>query len=165
MENGSLLSSALADARIAYGSLTSPDFSFAARACQRQPYRRLMERISEFSKVEDNTHLDEDVCFYCKISSSSGNWHLLLSMVGPYAMLFRAPKAHRWSARVILTPIVDGLERDEEKIFALICQWGFSIVSGDQSKIPVEFPEWPGGPMEEGPLFRILFSDAWDLAW
>ncbi|MFF7585875.1 hypothetical protein ACFZCK_00090 [Kitasatospora purpeofusca] len=165
MESDRLLSLALKDARSAYGSLERPDFAFVTRAYQRQPYGLLMEAISGFAAVKDDTHLDDDVCFHYKISTKLGSWRLLLSMVGPYAMLFRAPKAHRWTSRVILEPIVDGFSEEERLIFGLADKWGFNLLSGEQSKISVEFESWPGGPMETGPLYRILFSDVFDLAW
>ncbi|WP_406085984.1 hypothetical protein [Kitasatospora purpeofusca] len=165
MESDHLLSLALKDAAIAYGSLERPDFAFVTSAYQRQPYRSLVEALSSFAVVEDDTHLDDDVCFQYKISTKSGSWRLLLSMVGPYAMLFRAPKAHRWTSRVILEPIVDDFSKEEKLISGLADEWGFTFLSGGQSKISVEFPSWPGGPMEEGPLYRVLFSDVFDLAW
>ncbi|MGW2539963.1 hypothetical protein ACWC5I_03610 [Kitasatospora sp. NPDC001574] len=165
MEDDLLLSSVLADSRRSYGSLRDPDFAFATRTYQQQPYKALVDNLSGFAEVRDNTHLDSDVCFYYEVSTASGSWHLLLSMVGPYAMLFRAPRAHWWSSRVVLTPIVDDFRADEIRIHGLFSEWGFTFLSGAQSKISVEFPEWPGGPLEKGPLFRILFSDVFDLAW
>ncbi|MEV0192337.1 hypothetical protein AB0I39_27870 [Kitasatospora purpeofusca] len=165
MEDGLLVSSALDHARRMYGSLTQPDFSFAGNAYRSQPHKGLVERLSRFLEVEDDTHLDVDVSFYYKLSSKSGRWHLLLSMVGPYAMLFRVPRTHWWTSARGIEPIVDGFVGDERRIVDLVDERGFTLVSGEQSKIPVEFETWSGIPLQEGPLFRVLFRDDSDLAW
>ncbi|MFJ6798882.1 hypothetical protein [Streptomyces sp. NPDC091268] len=164
-EQESPLQGYLEAARRAYGSLEDPNFLFVTESVELNPYGGLIDRISRICKVADRTSIDADVCFYLELSNR-GKWHLLLSMIGPYAMLLRVTE--RWPAR-FRSPVVEVVREPdpgiEEKVLSLLVADGFKMITAEEAESVVKFAVPPESEPEEGPLFRILFSDAFIVPW
>ena len=70
-----------------YRSLEQPNFWFQAEAVRKRPYEPLVHELRGWLEVEDMTDLNADVSFVYRLSASGQQWNLMLSMVGPYAVL------------------------------------------------------------------------------
>jgi hypothetical protein len=61
-------------ARAAYGDLHDPDHGFFSRALEVQPWRGLVEQLSEFVKVSDYSDREDGVCFRCSLEERRRWW-------------------------------------------------------------------------------------------
>lgn len=74
------------DVQQAYGSISSPNWSFAATRYTNHPYSGLIDLLKEFSDVQETTDLNDDVSVvvFTDLNGSDGVT-LRLSLVGKYA--------------------------------------------------------------------------------
>lgn len=74
------------DVQDAYGSISSPNWSFAEKRYAIHPYVRLMEMLSEFGTTQETTDLNDDVSVVVCIEFDDGDSITVrLSLVGKYA--------------------------------------------------------------------------------
>ncbi|HEY0607521.1 MAG TPA: hypothetical protein VGD58_31675, partial [Herpetosiphonaceae bacterium] len=72
-----------------YRSLENPYFFFVNEIVANQPYKALLSHIQEIFDVEEDTDLNVDVSFQYVLSRDQKLWSLQLSMLGPYAAIWR----------------------------------------------------------------------------
>jgi len=87
---GTKMKNVLTQIERTYRSYESPEFFFVS------PYKHLVQKISACFQVEEDTDPNDDVSFgyllrakYRSGAKRDQQWLLRLSMVGPYAVLFR----------------------------------------------------------------------------
>ncbi|MFJ2301859.1 hypothetical protein [Streptomyces sp. NPDC087787] len=76
-------------ARRSYGSLQRPRYDVISKRLEKDPYRDLLEELERLGEVEDVTDLNCDVAFAWKIRTGEFGVVARLSVVGPYAAVFR----------------------------------------------------------------------------
>ncbi|MFH8380821.1 hypothetical protein ACH4E7_07750 [Kitasatospora sp. NPDC018058] len=157
-------------ARLTYGTLEDPDFSFTARAFNEQPYRDLVAKLAEIVKVEDMTDLNDNTCFDYGLIQRRAEWKLKLSMVGPYAMLTRVTRGWPRRFRILSVEVVEEpTAGTEQAIVELVREAGFTMISAADAEYSVRFAADPGAEPVDGPLYRVLFStipeEVEDLSW
>ncbi|WP_405008415.1 hypothetical protein OHV13_33745 [Kitasatospora purpeofusca] len=150
----------------AYGSLSDPNFSFVAERYNQNPYAEQIREMMGIANVADSTGLDDDVCFRLEVGGGRWPaWRVLLSMVGPFAMVIKIDRVGRLFPNVISTPVVMSSHPVGGEILRILKTAGFHILSAEESKINVAFKVPPDEELEDGPLYRVLFSDASELPW
>jgi hypothetical protein len=161
-----VLDAYLESARRSYGDLASPNFSFVADFLQRNPYRNVVTHLGSFLSVRDMTTPDDDVCLTLDLRGAGEKWRLLLSMVGPYAMLMRV-HVHRRRLRRSVDVTVGGTDGTEfeQRMVSLLVDAGFRVLTAADAAKPVRFIVPPDEEPEMGPLFRVLFTDMTELPW
>ena len=73
----------------AYGSATEPHYGFSLRAYNRRPYQALIDELARDFVLEDSTDLNYEVAFTYAVRGQEAHY-LLLSLVGPFYVLYRS---------------------------------------------------------------------------
>lgn len=77
-----------ADTLDAYGSLSSPNWSFSEKRYANHPYFRLINQLRNLGDIEETTDLNDDVSIVIFLDlSGSGGFTIRLSLVGRYACI------------------------------------------------------------------------------
>ncbi len=134
------------DLRTAYGSLSSPNWSFVEKRYRKGPYNALIEKLGNFGAVQETTDLNDDVSVAVSITLADDfAVGVMLSLVGGYACISD-------SAGTILSR--NKLRRDNRtsRILALLLENDILVLGKDELASEVEF--------EEGfaTVYRVLFS-------
>ncbi|WP_139334181.1 MULTISPECIES: hypothetical protein [Acidiphilium] len=91
MDNDRLRNEIITDILGAYRDLTNPDFSWVIQKYQSQPYKKnIISMIEHGFSVDEETDLNEDVSVNLYVQKDEEHYVLKLSLVGKYAVLFRA---------------------------------------------------------------------------
>jgi len=142
-----------------YGSLEHPSFSFVTHVVEENPYRIFVKQLREMGDVEDVTDLNDDVSFAYTVRDKESEWYLMLSMLGPYAVLLRPDgKVYRVSEK---RAGVSGLE---ERVHNLLAGHGLHVLGRPLLETPVALQLHNTGP-ERVRLFQALFTDTDFLPW
>ena len=93
-----------------YGSLEAPRFDFVKEVLKARPYDGVIEEIRRKFTVEEDTDPNEDVSFGYVLVRGDKTWLLRISMLAPYAVLFRILSLQKLE----FIPFVPQERRDEE---------------------------------------------------
>ncbi|MGY0464584.1 hypothetical protein ACW14Y_30690 [Kitasatospora sp. cg17-2] len=150
----------------AYGDGPRPNFAFVNECYDRNPYAEQIRRMSEIAGVEECTNLDDDVCFRLEVDGGRRRkWIVLLSMVGPFAMVIQVDKVGSFFSDLVSTPLVASTDQVAAALLEILRDGGFHVLSAEESTTNAPFMIPPDEEPEDGPLYRILFSDATELPW
>jgi len=149
-----------ADLRQAYGSPTTPNWSFVSEALRRRPYQPLVDELAAIVSVEENTDPNDDVSFSFVLGLGESAWSLRLSMIGPYALLLRAHP----SVVEFLPPEPDERSATERRIVELLASHGVQLLDRDLLEEPVDFAV-TDSEADQPRLYQALFSDEVELPW
>ena len=123
------------DLRIAYGSLSTPDWSFVEKRYKKHPYSRLIDRLGDFGTVQETTDLNDDVSVVVFVTLADDfGVNIRLSLVGSYACVSD-------SAGTILSQ--DELRHDDRTagILDLLLENNMLVLGESQLTSKVEFAE------------------------
>ncbi|GIJ42823.1 hypothetical protein [Micromonospora andamanensis] len=149
-----------------YGNLRAPDFSALQNAIERRPYAALVERLAQFSLVQDGEHNSwhDDVALCVLLSSGEWGATLWLSYVAPYAAMIAGPNDSR-----------PRLLRDEDFVYSgsVASGWLAQIRSVLESAGLWVLPPWllrqemefysvEDGQVQKMPMLRVFFTDLED---
>jgi len=134
------------DLQTAYGSLSSPNWTFVEKRYGKSPYNTLIEKFGDFGAVQETTDLNDDVSVVVSITLADDfGVCVKLSLVGRYACISD-------SAGTILSR--DELQRDDRTsgILTLLLDNNILILGKDELFSEVGF--------EEGlaTVYGVLFS-------
>jgi hypothetical protein len=108
--------------RNAYGNDRQPSYWFVREALQRDPCRSLVDELSQWYAIENDTDPNDDVSFNFILSRGAGTWRLALSMVGPFALLVRVEDAEKTAV------VTESTEPDEARILGVVKAHGFEFI-------------------------------------
>ncbi len=142
-----------------YRSMDNPDFHWVSEEYERRPYRELERCLGDRFVVEDTTDLNNDVSCVLSVSSeiSGARWSLMLSLVGPYAVLLRETGAEGWD---VYAGVGSDAKSEEEKWILEACnQHSVEVLSLEVLKIPIPLRLFDAEP-ENVRMYQALFSDS-----
>lgn len=144
-----------------YGSLESPNFSFVEDAISRQPYQALIRRLSRVFSVEEDTDPNDDVSFMYVLTSGRRQWLLRMSMLGPYAVLFRLNDEDEpelvwddWQAT----------SDSEKEALGILSDMGIRVMSLEELSLRVPLTLFNADPGNVR-VYQALFTDTDVLPW
>jgi hypothetical protein len=150
------------DIERAYGSTSSPNWSFVLREHERDPYGELLAALATAVTVTDKTDLNEDVSLYLilgPLASDSFSWSLGLSYVGRYAVFYR-------HGGPVLTKATPGLSAEESRILEILDSHGVQALEGSLLVRPFPMPGFSNHPdPQDVRIYHALFSDLEILPW
>lgn len=142
----------------AYGSLREPKFFFKERVVKLNPYSEFKRSLSGIYHVDEDVDLDDEQCFLYSVSNGSEQWTIELSMVGPYALMFR------WNRkRELITRESKSVSQDERNMLGLLNN--FSIVLLDENMLGKGVPLNLNMETKEVTIYNALFSELGTLPW
>jgi hypothetical protein len=143
-----------------YGSLEHPNWGFVSETVARDPYRSLLTELERELPVEDDTDINDDVCFTYLVRARR-YLSVKLSMVGPYALMLGVGNDADGLSQVIADS-VDCADDTEHKVLELITRHGFIVLSARQleQRVPITFGGKGGFTVYEG-----FFSQEDLLPW
>ena len=140
-----------------YGSLTNPSFHWVQGECDRDAYKSLRTTLAEHFDMEDITDLNSDVSFGYELGSKrqARAWTIRLSMLGPYAMIYR----HDGYLQNTIMDGPDDIQTSEEKLLVETCRAeGCAVLSFDLLSVPVPLRLFDAAP-DRVRVYQALFSD------
>lgn len=144
-----------------YRDLDHPEFWFVGESISRQPYQPLVERLEQQFSVQDDTDPNDDVSFIYVLRSGRDAWVLALSMVGPFAALFRATSDH---PVLIDATGMSALTKQEAELVEEAQSFGFSFLTKALLEMPIGLT-LQNASRENTRLYQALFSDTDILPW
>jgi hypothetical protein len=144
-----------------YKSLDAPDFSFVREALSIQPYAKVIQKIARGFDLEEDTDPNDDVSFGYLLTKEHQRWMLRISMVGPYAVLFRLDNAESVE---VLSPIMPGLSAAETSLVVLLSEAHIQLMDRDTLSLPVPLQLFNTEP-ENSRLYQALFVDSDVVPW
>ncbi len=144
-----------------YGSLDAPHFDFVKESLEARPYDAIIEEIKQRIAVEEDTDPNEDVSFGYILTKGEKTWLLRISMLGPYAVLFRLP----FPQKLEFVPSVPQECTDEEtKLVELLNRNRIHLLGKVILSRPIAL-ELFDTEKEKVSLYHALFSDSGELPW
>lgn len=144
-----------------YKSLDAPDFSFVREVLSNQPYAKVIQKIARGFDLEEDTDPNDDVSFGYLLTKEHQRWMLRISMVGPYAVLFRLDSA---ASIEVLSPMMPGLSAAETSLVTLLSEAHIQLMERDTLCLPVPIQLFSTEP-ENSRLYQALFVDSDVLPW
>lgn len=147
-----LLSCIREEALKCYHSFDEPDFSFVEKVHSRNPYINISNSLERVFDLDENTDVNDDVCFSYLLSKSQWSWLLQLSMVGRYSILKFASEEN------LSLDIEHQIEvrKIEKSICEVLSENGIVILSKEIAQAVLV----PGNAFwNEGTVYQLLFSD------
>jgi hypothetical protein len=154
------LDSILEQAVEKYGSLSSPEFFFVRKALDEDPFRGLIDELASDFQIEEDTDPNDDVSFGYLLTKDSKQWVLRISMVGPYAALFRMKR--NGGGEVVEES--SNVYVEERNIIQLVKQASIQFLTQAELEQPVEMNLSNTEP-ENVKIYQVLFSDTDFLPW
>jgi hypothetical protein len=105
-----------------YGSLSEPNYSKVILINDAQPYQNLIRKVSFYFCIQEIGDINYDVSFRYYLASSSGEWNLEISMIGPFALLYRHNCHKNWG--IFTEPNCDS----EKKLVSLLKAANISLL-------------------------------------
>ncbi|MFE9306693.1 hypothetical protein ACIQCF_00380 [Streptomyces sp. NPDC088353] len=141
-------------ARRSYGSLERPRYDVISKRLEKEPYRDLLEELERLGEVEDVTDLNCDVAFAWKIRSGEPGVVARLSVVGPYAAVFRLHTDGHETGESVTAGSCDEQDR---RVIAAIEAAGFRILRSEELEqcMKINFPECGGNAS----IYQVFFSE------
>jgi hypothetical protein len=135
-----------------YGQPNAPSFRFVDEALARARRNPAVRELQKLGDSRDVTDLNDDVALVLSLRSSSKRWTVMLSLVGPYAAVYRESESSS-------TLLDDGTDLDEQdrRVVAVIDANGWKRLSCGLLKEPVHL-RLPGVEEPDVPVFAALFS-------
>ncbi|MEQ9345462.1 MAG: hypothetical protein RIG26_03370 [Thalassospira sp.] len=147
-----LLSCIREEALRRYHSFDEPNFSFVEKTHARNPYINILNSLEREFDLDENTDVNDDVCFSYFLSKSQWSWLLQLSMVGRYSILKFVSEAN------LSLDIEHQIEvrKIEQSISEVLIENGIVILSKEiaQEVLVPENEFW-----DDGTVYQLLFSD------
>jgi hypothetical protein len=148
--------------RDAYVSLENPRLDFAKRQYDLRPYGDLVTVLQSSFRVSESTDLNDDVCVWIALTSEHGEWALLLSLVGSFALVLRMDSAT--GCRRVITESTEGLCPEETQIVVELQNRGIAPLAEDVLNQPIGLA-LANMPPTEVRVFHALFSRTESLPW
>jgi hypothetical protein len=127
-----------------FGDAALPDFSRTPGILARDPYRKVLQRVSQLGEVKDFTDLNSDLGCAWSISLPDGAVVARLSVVGPYAIVTREENMIQ-----------------QGELHDLLSQEGFIFLSAEVMAASVTIWE----PEYVASVYEMLFEFDQDLPW
>jgi len=159
MPRQSLLDEINAAVLAKYGSYSSPTFFFQRIEVDRDDYKAVMADVRKIFDVREDTDLNIDVCFVFMLKADARRWVLSMSMVGPYAAVFRG--IGDCGVSLVDTPSDDSLERD---LFDILRKYSVDVLPRDVLETPCPLRLGYVRPPETL-IYHALFTDTDPLPW
>lgn len=153
------------DVMRAYKNLDDPNYDFKREA--RPPFEIVEKLRADGFQVHECPDNDADVCFaYCVLKDGK-DWSLMVSMVGPYAVLFRNRGPNR-SQHV--APIRSRMLPQERAIAAIL---NSSVDASNRNYKLIDFPtlsrrfglKCMNTRRDKVMIYQVLFRDLNELPW
>ncbi len=146
--------------RMAYVSLSRPEWFFVERTAAEQPYREFLDHLERRFDITDTTDFNDDVSLDLVLCGNEHAWSLMLSLVGRYAVLWRLRPSRA------PTPITekDSLTGTETWVMELLRAHHIKLLEKRVLETPVALRlhnTLPG----RSRVFQALFSDMDILPW
>lgn len=152
-----------------YRSFSSPEFFFVSDALQKRPYKCLIEEIGGCFHVEEDTDPNDDVSFgyllrakYPTGVKRDQEWLLRLSMVGPYAVLFRFLDTETEPTLISYTELV--LSEPEQCLVKTLSLNGICLMDRQSLMQSIPMTLFNAEP-EKTYVYHSLFTDTDVLPW
>jgi hypothetical protein len=145
-----------------YKSFESPDFSFVGDAMSRRPYEKTLQQIGKSFHIEEETDPNDDVSFGYLLRREEKQWVLLLSMLGPYAVLFRIDESGR--VKELLTHIEQAASDSEKELVTILSDNSICLMGREMLLIPVPI-SLSNAETENTRVYQALFTDTDILPW
>ena len=144
-----------------YKALDAPDFSFVREVLANRPYAKVTQKIAQGFELEEDTDPNDDVSFGYLLTKGHQRWMLRISMVGPYAVLFRldSPEGIK-----VVSPGMPGLSAAETSLVTLLSEARIRLLDRDTLCLPVPIQLFNTEP-ENSRLYQALFVDSDVLPW
>jgi hypothetical protein len=110
----------------------SPTFAFVREIAHQRPYEPLIDEIRRFATVRESTDINYDVSFAYAITDEEETLILRLSMVGPYATVFRTFQEDPKKPWQVVAPGRGKPTPVERTIRELVTSAGFCILEADE---------------------------------
>jgi hypothetical protein len=128
---------------------------------RREPYSPLFDELARKFPVEDDTDINDDVCFTFLVTAARV-LAVKLSMVGPYAVVMAVSSAEP-DAPLTVVPGPDAAANDDERaVLRILGRHGFRVLTEEELERSVRFT------LEDAeivPLYRALFAFEGLLPW
>jgi len=142
-------------------SLEKPDFHFRWDVINHRPYTRLIDELLTHFFIKDVTDLNQDGSFVYLIEQDRDRqWKLQISMVGPYAVLFRLAQP--------LPTLIDEsvLKGSDTEIVILRILLKHHVQLLDEPTLIERFPlKLDYADDQNVRLYQVLFTDTDSLPW
>ena len=145
-----------------YKSLEEPQFFFVNEVVAMRPYNIVVQRIEQEFLVEEDTDLDADVSFHYVLTRGTNKWSLQLSMLGPYAVIWRIVKIGQ--ILEIIDPTIELISEQEQALIQLLWDHGIHILDEDTLTYPIQLRLFYTEP-EHTCIYQALFGDYDVLPW
>lgn len=145
-----------------YESLEDPQFFFVNEVIARCPYNAVIRQLEQWFLVEEDTDLNADVSFQYILKLGDNIWSLQLSMLGPYAAIYRVIKPG--AAFKVLAPNTTSLSEADKVLMQVLRDNGILVLDQETLEYPVSlrlsYTE-PGNTR----IYQALFGDYDVLPW
>jgi hypothetical protein len=121
-----------------------------------EPFRDLLSDLSQLMTLEEDTDLNEDVSVVFLLASDERRWSLQLSLVGPWAVLFRVEPELTGGSMELVPPSSPECAV-EEAVFEALERHGLLALRRDELAQPIDFNCDGEGPVPVS-LYRVAFS-------
>lgn len=131
-------------------------FRSSKKLAKKKPYSEIIKELNQYFKMEENTDINDDVCFSYSITKGDLTWLMQISMIGKYALLINSKEktTEEYSPET---------EKEYEKIIKnLLNKNGIKIL---EQKILEQDLGYTGDFWEMGNVYNFLFSDTDFLPW
>lgn len=143
--------------KAAYGSLEKPSYAFAERRLETLRRHAFVQDLISRYRVDDQTDLNDHAALHLLVRHSEGSCVVCLSLVAPWAMVFRLARESLMYARVIEanSPSILPAERD---VVEQLGTYGFKLLTREESAAPIAINLFHTD-LEETRVYHAVISD------
>lgn len=141
-----------------YGSLANPSYWFIHGPESYQIYEPVLEKLSRLFIVVDITEPNLDVAVAYKLTGSTGEWLLEISLLGPYAVFIR------WNTGDLPLTRQTVTSSEEKIIVEILDSFEIILLARCVLEIPIDLALTNAEPGHVY-LYQALIGDATVLPW
>jgi hypothetical protein len=156
------LQAILSHMRTKYRALDDPNYLFVVKAQHQKPYRDVIHALENQFDITEDTDLNVGVSFGYTLREGDTIWSLELSMVGPYAAIWRILVPGQ--ELQVIDPNTKGLSTTESSLMRVLHT--FSILVLDQASLEQQIPlNLSTIELEDTRIYQALFCQLDPLPW
>jgi len=146
-------------ALVKYKSFDKPDFQFVSKAVDENPYANIVQEISNIVDVNENTDINDDVCFSYLLKYKNNMWALQFSMIGLFGVFMRVNN----NCNTLLTQLTEnGII--ENQIIDNLLNNHIQLLDQELLEMPVNISLF-NTESDNTKIYQMLFSDMDFLPW
>lgn len=143
--------------RAAYGSLEKPNYAFAEGRLKTLRGHACVRDLMSRYRVDDQTDLNDHAALHLLVRHDDGGCVVCLSLVAPWAMVFRLERESLLYERVIeaSSPEILPAERD---VIAQLGRHGFELLTREEAAMPIAINLF-NTDREDARVYHAVVSD------